>query len=211
MASCRPIADASSMAVLPRFASTLCTVLLLCLLACPGIALAAEEEGGLGERHSRSEASYVTITELVRTNADYNGAYVEVEGEAVGDIINGDDSQHCWVNLSSGDATIGVYMSVGNAAKVKNLGRYGVEGTTLAVYGIYHIACNEGHEGELDIHADIVEIKSIGGAVEDVAFDRPFAFGALGLVGIGLVLLGAYVYLKRYGVEVSRKPLKPRK
>ncbi|NTU89369.1 MAG: hydrolase, partial [Actinobacteria bacterium] len=139
----------------------------------------------------------VTITDLCNAPEEYDGVLVEITGEAVGDILNGDDSGHKWVNLSSEGSTIGVYVSNEEADKVTNLGAYNVTGTVLEIQGTYHVACQDGHDGELDVHAAAVTVKSAGGVGEPDSIDPLFLVLGRASVVLGISLHVLHVQLKR--------------
>ena len=133
---------------------------------------------------------------------------VTIRGEAIGDIIRGGNG-YCWVTLKepadttraghvASNASISVYLSTEQATLIKNLGRYGVDGSILEVVGIFHLACGQ-HEGLSDVHATSVSLVASGGIIEH----RP----DIGLLVLGAVLIcasGVLMLLYRFLRERQR-------
>ena len=171
---------------------------LILVLALSGTVFArpalASSTGGLDSSDSAIETD---IPALVAVDSTLDGQQVTITGEAVGTAFSGDDADHRWVNITADGSTIGVYMSAEDADSIANFGSYGVTGSTVTVTGTYHVACDEGHAGELDIHAQSVSIADEGGTTNEP--DPSFArwFGASVILAIGLLLLGANLFLYR--------------
>ena len=131
---------------------------------------------------------------LTRVNRALDGAVVRVQGEAVGDKLAAGDG-HVWVNiLGSSGSSMGVYMSDEQARAVTCLGDYNNTGTVIVVTGVYAVACHE-HQGELDLHAQSVEVLDVGGAIEHGA-DLEGSIGAVVLCMAAFALLGLFAYLR---------------
>ena len=145
----------------------------------------------------KSQVPVLAISALCNAPEEYDGVLVELTGEAVGDILNGDDSEHKWVNLSFEGSTIGVYMSAEDARKVTNLGAYATTGTVLEVQGVYHVACQDGHDGELDVHATTVTVKSAGGKREPDRVDPLLLVLGITAVALGVALHALHLHLRR--------------
>lgn len=124
---------------------TLFLIIALLVLLVPVVALA--------------EGNSVNSNDLIDHAKDYDQTTVVYEGEVVGDILYRGD--FAWLNVSDGNNTIGVYVTVAQASEISLVGRYGVQGDTIRVEGEFRRACAE-HGGDLDIHASSVVRISAG-------------------------------------------------
>lgn len=177
-----------------------CAMLLLMVLTVSSLLTAtfatsaSAETGGASDKPAQT-----TIADLVGADAAYDGKEVVFTGEAIGSSYKGDDDAHRWVNLTDGDGnTIGVFMDIEDAAKVSVYGRYSVRGSMMTVTGVYHTACEEGHAGELDVHATKVAETTPGGPEETSPVTNWQWIGALAALVCGLVLLLADRALKHW-------------
>ncbi len=127
---------------------TLFLIIALLVLLVPVVALA--------------EGNSVNSNDLIDHAKDYDQTTVVYEGEVVGDILYRGD--FAWLNVSDGNNTIGVYVTVAQASEISLVGRYGVQGDTIRVEGEFRRACAE-HGGDLDIHASSVTVLSAGARV----------------------------------------------
>lgn len=139
----------------------------------------------------------ITIKELMDNPIKYNNTLVRVSGEAIGDILSGDTSQYKWINISADGYSLGVYVETGDADKVSYLGAHGVKGTTLTVTGTFHAACNEGHAGELDLHAKHVAVKDVGGPFEHDTMSWQYILGAVLMLALALEFYVFYLVSAR--------------
>jgi hypothetical protein len=101
----------------------------------------------------------VGTKELIARPRDYDGKDIVFEGEAIGDPMKRGD--HAWVNLLDSNAAIGVFLPESALAAIENYGSNRRRGDTLRVRGVFHRACPD-HGGDMDIHADTVEIVERG-------------------------------------------------
>lgn len=121
------------------------------------------EDGTAAEAGTTENPIEVAIATLTSADTTLEGKTVTFTGEAVGTSFDGDDAEHRWVNLADeNDTVVGVYMTTEQAEQVETYGHYGVRGSTVRVVGVYHTACNDGHAGELDVHAVEVEQMDAG-------------------------------------------------
>lgn len=134
------------------------------------------------------------IADLAGADAYYDGQTVQVTGEAVGEAISplvdmGKDSGMVRVTLyeASSGTSVTVVMSKEDADKIGTYGAYGRTGATLRVQGTFHLTCQD-HEGESDIHADIVTVLSQGSVHPDEFVPEKFIPGVTVMV-IGLICL----------------------
>ncbi|MGB9641819.1 MAG: DNA-binding protein [Candidatus Ratteibacteria bacterium] len=129
-----------------------------------------------------------SIPALVNNPDLFDGKIVSVDGELVGDIIEGKGG--FWVNVLEADVAIGVWCPLAARGKIKFLGRYDVEGDIVRVEGVFHKRCVE-HTGDMDIHAGSIEVLKQGRIkeeeipIEKVIF--AFSLGIVSLAAIGLL------------------------
>jgi len=174
------------------FAALLCLVLSAACLLPASPAFAAQEVAD-----SQEQATPTTIADLLAADTTLEAQQVSFSGEAVGSSYIAEDPGHRWVNLSDADGnTIGVYMTAAQAAQVTTYGRYNVTGSTLAVTGVYHTACNDGHAGELDVHASTVEETAAG----ETGVSRPVS-GAEWAIAILMLVAGAVLFIADRGYQ----------
>ncbi len=140
-----------------------------------------------GENASNNAETYrlADVKSLLSATARQDQHKVEVEGEAVGSSIYA-DSGHKWVNIKKDNAMIGVYMANEDAAKITNWASYGHAGDTLSVKGVYHLACAE-HNGELEVHADSVDVVQTGSSWH-ISWDAAMLAWGILLIIVGIVV-----------------------
>lgn len=137
------------------------------------------------------------IEDLDTADSYYDEQTVQVVGEVIGDMLNANASgSYVWISLSSqdSDAVISVYMNSEAASKIDTFGAYGSTGTILQVRGTFHLACDE-HDGETDLHAEVVTIVARGIEEEDEFAFSDFLPGIVA-VGLGLGLLAVFMVLR---------------
>jgi trk system potassium uptake protein TrkH len=142
----------------------------------------------LAQEPPQSGDGYISISELSTAAAHLDRQHVDFVGEAVGDIINAGDGNR-WVAMGDGQASISVYISAEDAAKITNLGGYQRRGTVLEVSGLFHLACEQ-HDGLSDVHAVSVKVLDPGGAIgHEVDLAVLVAGLVLAATGLGLACL----------------------
>jgi hypothetical protein len=104
-------------------------------------------------------AQAASSTELINQADHYDGQTVVYEGEVIGDIMMRSD--FAWLNVHDGENSIGVWASRELARDITCAGSYQFRGDIIQVSGIFHRACLE-HGGDLDIHAESIEIIKPG-------------------------------------------------
>ena len=129
----------------------------------------------------------VSVARLIEESTKHDGKEVQIEGELIGDLmVRGD---HLWLSLLDKGTAVGVWVEKGKLPLVRFLGAYGVQGDTVRIRGIMHRACPE-HGGDLDIHAEAVELLKRGGVVaHPINRLKVFAASVLSLTGLWFVLL----------------------
>ncbi|MBR2522296.1 MAG: hypothetical protein IKE61_04140 [Coriobacteriales bacterium] len=126
----------------------------------------------------------IAIEGLISGGSHLNGLVVVFDGEVIGNDVNAGDG-YKWVTLYDDGASIAVYMSDADAAKITHRGSYSSQGDTLKVVGVFHLDCPS-HQGDVDVHAQSVEVISNGFPVAH-GLDMYKVYIAAGL----LVLAGA--------------------
>ncbi len=131
---------------------------------------------------------------LTRVNRALDGATVRIQGEAVGDKLTS-SKEDVWINiLGSTGSCIGVEMSKDLSQLIANMGDYNTSGTVVQITGEYHVACHE-HQGELDIHAQNIEILDVGGQIAH-SFDLSQLILSVILCIVALILFALYIFLR---------------
>ena len=110
-----------------------------------------------------SNAETLTLTSLVENARIYDGKTIEIQGEALGEIM--ERGQNAWVNISDQTSAAGIWLPLVQARKITSFGDYKHKGDTILLTGTFHNACAQ-HDGELDIHAASLEILEKGHSVE---------------------------------------------
>lgn len=170
----------------------------------PGRTIAPDPAFALPKPDDRPGAT-VDSASLVENAAAWNGRTISFTGEAVGELmVRGDrawihlnDDAYMWKNIEEG-ATLGGYNSghaiwvpAAQGRRIAWFGDYKHEGDIIKVTGVFHAACPL-HGGDMDIHADFLEVVRPGHPVGHVV-DRQRAFTALLL----LALAGLFWWLRR--------------
>ena len=129
-------------------------------------------------------AQEVSSDDLIDRAAELDGQTVVYTGEVIGDILPRGD--HTWLNISDGSNAIGAWVQTAAIGDVTLAGRYDRHGDEVRVTGVFHRACRE-HGGDLDIHADTVELVSAGYAVTHAV--QPWRIIAAAVLAVSAVLL----------------------
>jgi len=119
---------------------------------------------------------------LIENSKGFDGKTVTFQGEIIGVMMRG---ANAWVNVSDNGYAIGIWCSAENAKNISFTGDYTHVGDTVAVSGIFHMACQE-HGGDLDIHADNLIVVTRGREVERTP--------SLPLVGLSAVLMVVAIF-----------------
>lgn len=133
------------------------------------------------------------IGDLAGADSYYDKQTVQITGEVVGEAIAvSGDADHAWIVLrdESSGATVTVLMRTSDLRKIDTYGAYGKTGTTLRVRGQFNLACSQ-HEGESEVHAQVVSVQASGSIHEDEFDPCSFVPGAAALVVGGVC---AFVY-----------------
>ena len=134
-----------------------------------------------GQTSDNSFLYDASIADLAGADSYYDKQTVQVTG----------DADHVWIVLRDSDtgSTVTVFVRRSDLRKIDTYGTYGTTGTTLRVRGMFNLACSQ-HEGESDVHAQVVNVVSAGYEHKDVFNVEDFAPGVIALaVGIVLALV----------------------
>ena len=137
--------------------------------------------------------------ELVEEPKKYDGSSVRFTGEAIGEALERGDM--AWLHLNDDayylrnieeGAKLGgynsgmpVWTSRGLTDKIGFYGDYRHEGDVVTVRGVFNAACPE-HGGDMDIHAESLDVDTPGHPVSDPIDPRKL-LGAFLLVPMGLL------------------------
>jgi hypothetical protein len=99
---------------------------------------------------------------LIEQAKALNGQDVIYQGEVIGDIMPRQD--HYWINVLSNGTAVGIWITAEQRAVINLAGQYGIQGDEVKIIGLFSQACTE-HGGDLDIHANSVEIISKGNVI----------------------------------------------
>ncbi len=130
----------------------------------------------------------INVAALVMNPSLFDGKTVMVEGEFVGDIIEGKDG--FWVNLLDFETAIGLWCPMKEKEKIRFLGRYNVKGDYVRAIGIFHNQCQQ-HNGDIDIHVISLTLLEQGQqlsekvSLEEVLF--AIFLGIVSLFAIGIL------------------------
>lgn len=138
--------------------------------------------------------------ELVEAWERYDGQSLTFSGEAVGDVmvrgrdawIHVNDDAYFERNIEEGaplggyNTGMAVWLPAAEARKVAVVGGYKAEGDVVTVRGVFNAACAI-HGGDMDIHADRLDVAQPGRAVVDRVKPVKLAWTAgLGLLAAAL-------------------------
>ncbi|MCK9572813.1 MAG: DNA-binding protein [Candidatus Omnitrophica bacterium] len=111
----------------------------------------------------------VSSAELIASAKQYDGKEIVYRGEVIGDVmIRG---KFAWINVNDTKNAIGVWLTADLAKEVSYAGSYKTKGDIVEVKGKFNRACLE-HGGDLDIHANSLQIIEKGKNVAEVISPR---------------------------------------
>ena len=136
------------------------------------------------------------VAVLISANLPLDGNEVRFTGEAVGDVVSAEDG-YKWVNvMGTVNNVIGVRMTDEQAEAILNVGSYHQTGTRLQITGSYQVACPL-HQGELDVHAEKIEVLDNGGPRTHLVSNTKMTLG-FGLCVLAVVILGSFMLIRRH-------------
>lgn len=131
------------------------------------------------------------ISDLVEKAKELDGKTLTIKGEAIGEPLN--RGSYTWVNIGDGSMALGIWMKKDDANKISIYGNSKYKGDSIKVTGKLNRACKE-HGGDMDFHADKVEILKTGYRTNEVINkNRVEAAGILTVISFVLI----YVYFTK--------------
>lgn len=124
---------------------------------------------------SQSEDQTISSSTLVEKANSWDGRTVSFMGEAIGEAmrrgamcwVHLNDDAYMWKNIEEGTKLGGynsgqaIWVPADLASKISFFGDYLYDGDVVKVSGVFHAACRE-HGGDMDIHAEVLEIVRVG-------------------------------------------------
>lgn len=142
----------------------------------------------------KAESSVFTdFGSLVDNAAKYDKQVITVKGEAIGEPLK--RGNYTWINIGDGSNAVGIWMKNTDADKVRTFGNDKYKGDVLKVTGIFHRACSD-HGGDLDIHADSIEIQSKGYKVSE-PLDKNIVKVSMILSAVTICLVMIYYHKRK--------------
>jgi hypothetical protein len=151
----------------------------------------------------------VNSASLVENASAWNGRVVAFTGEAIGEAmargkmawIHLNDDAYMWKNIEEGaqlggyNSGHGVWVSADLAKKIQFFGDFKHEGDVVKIVGIFYATCPQ-HGGDMDIHAETLDIVRIGHPVHHV-INSPRAITAGVLLALALILYRLRTVIRR--------------
>lgn len=132
------------------------------------------------------------FNDLVERGRTLDNKEFIVKGEAIGEALK--RKENTWINISDGNASIGLFMSNELANKIKTFGNYDYTGDMVEVKAVFNVACTE-HGGEMDFHVKELKVIEHGHKVNhSISKNKIILFSAL--CSISLILIGIFFYKK---------------
>lgn len=131
-------------------------------------------------------AEPIKIGQLLKESTMYDSSTVIVEGEVIGDIMK--RGSHVWINILDDEGSIGVYLTIEEANKITYSGNNRFKGDIIKIKGIFNGTCKE-HGGDIDIHADQIEVMTVGYKVVEHFVKTRF------ILGVVLIIIALIIYI----------------
>lgn len=149
--------------------------------------------------HMHKDTDSVSSVHLIGKAKDYDRKEIVYEGEAIGDVMRR-GKQYAWVNVSDGDNAIGIWSPWFLVKDVTFLGSYKYKGDILETTGQFNRVCIE-HGGDLDIHAQKINILKKGHKVEHPVNPKKVKLAIV--LGILVLVMGIINIGKRRRINAS--------
>lgn len=134
------------------------------------------------------------VEEITSAHHSLDGIAVVFSGEVIGEDL-GSHRDWKWLNVLEASSAVGVVVPTEWVERIDRFGDYHNNGTRVQVVGVLNIACEE-HGGDLDVHADSLEVLERGSDREqEVVIGR--LYWAIGLAAVALALAITYSRMKR--------------
>jgi hypothetical protein len=151
----------------------------------------------------------VNSASLVENANAWNSHVITFTGEAIGEAmvrgkmawIHLNDDAYMWKNIEEGAKLGGynsghaVWVSADLAKKIRFFGDFKHEGDVVKIVGTFIAACPQ-HGGDMDIHAETLDIVRAGHPVHHV-INSPRAIIAGFLLGLAVVLYRIRIVIRR--------------
>lgn len=146
---------------------------------------------------SNALSAGVSTEELMENAEKFDGKVVTIKGEAIGDIMQRKDKQ--LVNILDNGTAIGVWGSKNTdlKQKIEFTGSYKTKGDLVQVTGVFNRVCTE-HGGDIDIHADNIEILKKGERIKHSMDVRRVQTAVLLSIAAVLALIFNYLRSRKY-------------
>jgi hypothetical protein len=140
-------------------------------------------------------AKVVSLEDLLRKPENFDGMYLQVEGEAIGEPLNG--AGGAWVNISSSGYHMGIFFSQPQIIKtIHSWGGYCRRGDIIRVKGKFFKQCRQ-HQ-LTDIHAQSIKVIEKGHRLpEEVSLNKIKVSGFAVVICLAAAL--AYIVREKHG------------
>lgn len=135
-------------------------------------------------------AQQVSSADLIDHAAAYDGKTVVFKGEVIGDRMV--RNEYAWINVNDGANAMGIWVRRELAGAITLTGGYTAQGDTVQVLGVFHRSCLE-HGGDMDIHAQSLEVVKKGAAVTATIDIAKAKVAAVLAAAAGLVWILSYL------------------
>lgn len=137
------------------------------------------------------------IKDILSSPEAFDGEYVEIEGEVIGEMLKGNEGG--WINILGHSGSIGIFLSDINVGeKISYWGDYRAKGDWLRIEGIFNKNCPLHHIS--DIHLENLEVIKEGAINED--FVPPFKINMAIISSIMCLTIGVMYLIKvKYGTK----------
>jgi len=135
----------------------------------------------------------LSSVELIEKSKEYDQQIVSYRGEVVGEVMK--RGSFVWINVNDGLNAIGIWSAVSLVKEIKFGGSYKYRGERVEVTGVLNRACPQ-HGGDLDIHAEKIEIFKTGHEIYHPVNRSRLNLAAI-LSALSFILIGLNIYLKK--------------
>ncbi len=133
----------------------------------------------------------ITLNDLIEKGKEFDGKTLSIQGEAVGEVL--ERGKYAWVNINDRTSALGIWMTNQDAGKIALFGNYKHIGDIVYASGTFNRACAL-HGGDMDIHADTVEIIQRGYFVKEEINTVKIIAGII-LTLITVLVAGVYLFI----------------
>jgi len=143
--------------------------------------------------------SQVSSTDLINNAKQYDGQEIVYIGEVIGDVMV--RGKFAWVNVNDTKNAIGIWLAADLVKEISYTGSYKSKGDIVEVKGKFNRTCLE-HGGDLDIHAQSLQIIKKGENVDEVISPRKIKVAIAFLI---ICLTLTVIYFIRLGYGFKRR------